>query len=577
MIRVIKVKKDAGGVGARAKLMSADGTGFGALLCGKKRYRLLRNQRRYAWEKKHITEFVNDIESIYKKTGGGARQHFFGSMVFAKKGRFLTVIDGQQRMATAGVFIGVLRDMLIDEGRLAKARNVQKRLRVKSLANTHVARIELGKANDEFYSKYVIQERSAKEKVGDLMNEYTDKKKPNYWLAYAYCEFYTKIKSWLRLKIRQPYSRLLSIVLSVFTVIRIVLATHEYAFRIFETLNNRGEKLKQSDLIKSYIIEYCDRQKQDCINNDWECMIKELRGKKLDDYLRYFWIANHKHVSKQDLFEGVTKYIKSRNTKAKIEKYVQDLLEQAKIFNALHNPKNNIKMWRNDGKLIQDLSDLNALDAQLVKIVLLIAKSRSVNKKDYRRLAHMLICFFFRSRTICGVHATDIELAMGKIASELRGSKKVNFKKIKRLLKDDKVYPTNEEFHDAFVNKRLQPKIQHYVMLQLELKTSPKTDVRPIEQITVEHIVPKVPADNWKQVRGSDHKRLLNTVGNLALLGPNDNPAAGNKSWRRKREIYKKSGITITNSLAKKTKWGKNEVEARTAEFAKLALKIWAV
>jgi len=577
MIRVIKVKKGAGGVGARAKLMSVDGTGFGALLCGKKRYRLLRNQRRYAWEKKHITQFMKDIESIYKKAGRGARQHFFGSMVFAKEDRSLTVIDGQQRIATVGVFLGVLRDMLIDEGRHSKARNVQKRLRVKLLANAHVARIELGKANSVFYSKYIIQERSARVKVKALKKDYADKKNPNYWLAYAYCEFYQKIKTWLKHKIRQPYNRLLAIVLDVFTVIRIVLATPEYAFRIFETLNDRGEKLKQSDLIKSYIIEYCDRQKQDRVNGDWECMIEELRGKKLDDYLRYFWIANRKHVSKQNLVESVTKYIKGGNSKARIEKYVQDLLEQAKIFNALHNPKNNTKVWRNDTKLMQDLSDLNTLDAQLVKIVLLIAKVQSMNKKDYKRLAHMLICFFFRCKTICSVHATDIEQVMSEIAGELRRTKKVNFKKIKSLLKDDKVYPSDKVFHDTFVNKRLQSRIQQYVMLQLELEISPKTDVRPIEQITVEHIIPQVLGTNWKHVGGSDHKRLLNSVGNLALLGPNDNPAAGNKPWRCKREIYKKSGITITNSLAKKTKWGKGEVEARTAKFAKLALKIWAV
>lgn len=564
-------------MGARAKLMSVDGIEFGALFCGKNRYKLLKNQRRYAWEEKHITQFMNDIGSIYEKTGRGARQHFFGSMVFAKKGQWLTVIDGQQRIATVGVFLGVLRDMLIDEGRLAKARNLQKKLQVKSLTNTQMGRIELGEANNEFYFKHIIREQSAKTKMGILKKEYVDKKDPNYWLAYAYCEFYTKIKEWLRQKTRRPYDRMLSIVLNMFTVIRIVLATHEYAFRVFEALNDRGEKLKQSDLIKSYVIEYCDRQKQDCVNSDWECVIKELRGRKLDEYLRYFWIANHELVSKLDLVESVIKYMKEKNTKARIEEYVRKLLDQAKIFNALHNPKNKAVVWENDVELMQGLSDLNTLNAQLVKIVLLIAKSRPINKKDYKRLARMLICFFFRGKTICNVHATNMEQTMSKIASEIRRTKKINFKKIKKILNADDVYPSDEEFRAAFVNKKLPRGIQRYVMLQLELETSPKTDVRPIERITVEHIIPKTLGSNWRHVRRSDHKRLLNTVGNLALLAPNDNPAAGNKPWRHKRKIYKKSGIKITNSLAIKSKWGKDEVEDRTAEFAKLALKIWAV
>lgn len=574
--RVIKVKKGAGAMGVREKLMSADGAVVGSLFYGKNRYRLLKNQRRYAWEEKHITQFMNDVESIYEKTGRGARQHFFGSMVFAKNDQRLTVIDGQQRIATVGVFLGVMRDMLIDEGRPTKARNLQKKLQIKSSKNLQAARIELGRANNEFYFKYIIQKQSARAKIKILKKEYTNKKNPNYWLAYAYCEFYTKIKEWLRRKTR-PYDKLLSAVLDSFMVVRIVLATHEYAFRIFETLNDRGEKLKQSDLIKSYVVEYCDQQKQDWVNSSWESMIEELSGKKPDDYLRYFWIANHKLVSKQDLVENVINYIKTKNTKGRIEKYVTESLEQAKMFRALHEPKDSAKMWGNDVKTMQDLSDLNTLDAQLVKIVLLIAKSRSMNKKDFRRLAHMLICFFFRGRTICKVHATDIEQAMSKVAGEIRRSKKVNFKKIKSLLNDDKVYPSDKEFHDAFVNKKLPQGIQSYVMLQLELKTSPKTDVRPIEEITAEHIIPKALIPNWEHVSGADHKRLLNTVGNLALLSPNDNPAAGNKPWKHKRRIYKKSGIEITNSLAKKTKWGKKEVEDRTAKFAKLALKIWVV
>lgn len=580
MIKVIKVKKGAGAVGARAKLMRVDGTEFGALLCGKSRYRLLKNQRRYAWEKKHIDQFINDVKDIYEKTGREAKQHFFGSMVFAKKDGWLTVIDGQQRIATVGVFLSVLRDILIDEGRRTKARNLQKKLQVKSRTNTCMSRIELGKANNEFYIRYIIQEQSAKTKIKILKEEYVGKKgkkDPNYWLAYAYCEFYTKIKKWLRHKTRRAHDKLLSIVLSAFTVIRIVLATHEYAFRVFETLNDRGEKLKQSDLVKSYIIEYCDRQKQDCVGSDWEHMIKELGGRNPDEYLRYFWIANHELISKLDIFDSVRKYMKKGNTESKIEKYVRDLLEQARIFNALHNPKNNTEVWGGDVKLMQDLSDLNALDAQLVKIVLLIAKSRTINNKDYKRLTRMLICFFFRSKTICNAHATDIEQTMSKIASEIRKTKKVNFKEIKKLLNDNKVYPDDKEFHDAFVNKKLSRSIQRYVMLQLELKTSPKTDVRPIEEITVEHIMPKKRDPNWKHIKGYDHRRLLNTVGNLALLAPNDNPAAGNKPWKHKRKIYKKSGIGITRSLAEKSKWDKKEIEERTAEFAKRALSMWAV
>lgn len=555
--------------------MRVDSAGFEDLLKGKNRYNLLKNQRRYAWEEKQITQFVKDVESVYNETGQRTKQHFFGPMVFAKKGSRLTVIDGQQRLATVGIFLCVIRDMLFDEGKHARAKNVQNRLRFEPIAGDSTRRITLGRANDEFYKDYIMNEQSAKEKI-TILEGFKKEKGPNYWLAYAYCEFYSKIKEWTKRKTLRSYDKLLSIVLKIFVVIRIVINTHEYAFKIFETLNDRGVKLRKSDLVKSYFIEYCDHRKRDDINKAWERMIDELNGINSDEYLRYFWIANRELVSKRDLVESMIKHIKKNNTEARIAKCVNDLLEQTKTYYALHYPEMERRWW-GDADLVKDLRDLNTLNAKLVKIVLLKAKARSINKKDYRRLAHMLICFFFRSKIICNVHASEIECVMANIAKEIRHSK-INFKKIKILLNDEKIYPSDKEFYGRFVIKKLSQKIQRYTLLQLELKNNPESDVEPIDQITVEHIMPKMLSPNWKHVNDSDHKQLLNTIGNLTLLGPKDNTRAGNKPWRYKRDkVYKNSRIKITNSIAKSTKWRKKEIEDRTNKFAKLALQIWKV
>lgn len=565
--------------------MSADTVGFRTLLGGKNRYRLLENQRRYAWKKKQIGQFMDDVICLYKAARDRPKQYFFGPMVFARKGKELVIIDGQQRLATVGVFLGVMRDILIDEKSSRRAKSVQgdihRMLQFNSPERVHIGRIILGEANNKFYTDYIIHKRSAKEKVTELNKKYA-KTHPNYWLAAAYCEFYKILKKLLRHKTIRCYNELLSLVLEIFTVVRIIVNTPEDGVRIFETLNERGMRLSDNELLKNYVLGHCDRQKYDYVNKMWESMIDNLKGRNPDEYLRYYWIANHAHVTKHDLFTAVTKYTKTANIKTKIKKYVESLSDQAKIFNALHKPKINAEKWWNDDELVKDLTYLNTLNGQLVKIVLLIARARvangAVNKQEYKILVRMLISYFYRSKVIYNKNATGVERIMAIVAGNIRSTKKINVREIGKLLKTDKTYPSDIEFQSMFVNKKMSQKIQKYTLLCIELAIKPDSDVEPLNTITVEHIVPRVLTSDWKkQIKRSDHERLLNTIGNVTLLKKDKNIKLGNKPWNEKRKVYRASQIKITNSIATNRKWNKKKIESRSDNFSKRAIQIWDV
>jgi len=559
--------------------------GFRALLGGKNRYMLRENQRRYAWKEKQIRQFIEDVISIYNETGGRAEEYFFGPMVFANAGKEIAVIDGQQRLATVGVFLGVIRDMLIDKKKSPRSKRIQNSVQGMLQFNVperiHISRIILGEANREFFSEYIVNEKSAEEKVAELNKKYS-KTDPNYWLAWAYCEFHTTLKNLVQNETLRSYSRLLSIVLDVFTVVRIMASSLKDGFRIFETLNERGVRLSDSDLLKNYVLGHCDHKEFYRINRIWEGMINELKGRTPDEYLRYFWIANHEHVTKHDLYTFVTNYLKRGNTKAKIKKYVESLSEQAKIFSALHNPEGSVKKWWGDKELIRDLTHLNVLNGQLVKIVLLIARARvgggAMNKKKYKRLVHVLIGYFYRSKVIHNKNATDVERIMASVAKNIQCAKKINMQKIEVVLKNDKTYPSDIEFQNRFVTEKLDQGIQKYTLLQLELKINPGSDVEPLSTITVEHIIPKKLTPYWnRRIKKSDHVRLLDTVGNLTLLKRDKNIKLGNGTWGEKKRVYKTSQIKITKSVAKNKKWRRKEIEKRSECFSKLAKKIWAV
>lgn len=67
--------------------------------------------------------------------------------------------------------------------------------------------------------------------------------------------------------------------------------------------------------------------------------------------------------------------------------------------------------------------------------------------------------------------------------------------------------------------------------------------------------------------------RLL--LGNLALMRSRSNSSVGNDSFAEKRLLYKVSNLKLTRKVAGYTDWGKEEIDKRQSELAKLAVKTW--
>lgn len=550
---------------------------IGALLGDNKRYIMLESQRWYSWKEKQITQLIGDVKALYEETGRKkTRQYFFGPMVFVQNDTKHIIIDGQQRLATIGVLLGVMRDMLIDGGNRRKANAIQNALQINEQVGEAIGRISLSSKNNEFYRQCVINSGSAKDKNEALSITYKNKHEPNYWLAYAYQEFYQKLKKDMRVKTTREYSKLLNVVLKKFVVVKIEIDELDLAFKIFETINERGQPLDVSDLLKNYILVNCEKNKRDEITGVWERMINEVGKKHANVYLRYFWIANHDIVSKYDLYKHVTENLEI-NLRPRIRKYVKELRQQAEIFSALCNPKKN-DVWWNDDELVKTLQNLNLLESEIVRVVLLIARVHTKNKKTYKSLAKMLLCFFFRSKVICNAHATALEKTMSVIAKNIRLAKKIDLYKIEKILKEDKAYPSDEMFQSMFISQKLRSKVQKYALLQLELKHDPNSDVEPLSNITVEHVMPQKLNASWKErISTIEHRNLLNSFGNLVLLKDSKNKNLGNKSWEIKSRTYKKSQIRITREVGEKTEWNEKEIKSRSGELARAGLEIWKV
>ena len=98
-------------------------------------------------------------------------------------------------------------------------------------------------------------------------------------------------------------------------------------------------------------------------------------------------------------------------------------------------------------------------------------------------------------------------------------------------------------------------------------------------KITVEHILPRTPTDQYWLNRFSEEERLrlTNKLGNLVLLNSGKNSQAGNKPFPQKVKDYfeKKSDFDVTNEVMKYQEWNLKTIKERHNKLLEEALKNW--
>jgi hypothetical protein len=115
-------------------------------------------QRAYAWEEDQIDELWEDI------TSANGRPHFMGSLVLTGEDvRVLDVIDGQQRLTTLLLLLGLVRDRW-KAYRPENVGRVQRFLTDEYAQGEQRFRLRSGDANWPVFRRYVLAEPGSSER-----------------------------------------------------------------------------------------------------------------------------------------------------------------------------------------------------------------------------------------------------------------------------------------------------------------------------------------------------------------------------------------------------------------------------
>ena len=224
---------------------------------------------------------------------------------------------------------------------------------------------------------------------------------------------------------------------------------------------------------------------------------------------------------------------------------------------------------------------LRILGGQQTHPVILSALN-NFNSEGMAKLLRLLEVVVVRYLLIGGGNTGRFETTCAVLARQIHTKQVKNA--VEAFHEFKTVYPTDEEFKQSFRIKqeRSNPKVQYFLRHIEQQAISQEqhaagAELRP-GTLTVEHILPRHPGNDWDDVIANDHaiaEDCAFRLGNMCLLSDAANLKAAGRTFDEKRKILEKSGLITTRTIAKHDRWDRQNIDHHQAYLAKLATDTW--
>ncbi|MCK5242825.1 DUF262 domain-containing protein [bacterium] len=230
-------------------------------------------QRRYAWGKKQLLELFEDINQLNQND-----THLLGTILFLTGSHtadmnVLELVDGQQRITSLSLFFKAIQDKFTELKKEDPAKEINTYLFCQGINRKPQHKILLGDLDKPDYSKILVLENSE-----EIQNKY---------LLNAYQYFKKRISDYDFEKVNTLYFKLVNNTM----VIRLDIGEAKDAYKLFETINNRGLKLSATDIIKNFLLGHASMIDEDVLRKTkeyWKQLIVNLDNIRIDDFFRHY-------------------------------------------------------------------------------------------------------------------------------------------------------------------------------------------------------------------------------------------------------------------------------------------------
>ena len=536
--------------------------------------RIPAHQRDFAWTKDQVDRLLTDLTAAKNNR----LDYFLGTIVTIKGDRSdpLEVVDGQQRLTTTYLILAAIRDHLIqmERGQNIIANLDNALLNIPDRQQGKIPRLKLNTDDAEFFRSLT--------KTSVNLSELRPTRDSHDLLL----EAATIVRMWVK-KITAPLDEndvpnaldaWISYIEDEAQVVLLKASNGARAFKMFETLNDRGLKTSQADLVKSYLFgESGDQigEAQVC----WSTMLENLHEIDDDDrsltFLRHLLIATRKFVRADGVYEVIQSQIHGQ---AESMSFLNNLRSYSAAYIATYQSESD-RWKKHPTKVRRALSVFNRFDLKPVRPLVLALVERFGEKelgKAIEFLANLSVRLVLASQTRTGSN----EQAFASAALSVFSKEIKNTKKLKDAL--SKVNIPNTEFKDVFSKARASnAALARYYLRALEAVHDEEPEPHFIAnedetQITLEHVFPKNPREGtWPNFIDEDRRRYKTRIGNLWLLQKSKNSDVPNDSFDTKKPILEACEYKLTKNIADCCDWGPEQIDVRQDAMALLAVKAW--
>ncbi|GAD51316.1 hypothetical protein MBEHAL_0076 [Halarchaeum acidiphilum MH1-52-1] len=566
--------------------LSADDLVISEVLEGTQQIQVPDYQREYSWGKDQWSELWDDVYALTRERNN----HFLGSIVVIEQQesgmKTLELVDGQQRLTTISIFLCAIRDQfkgdeefdhlaeLID-GNFLKIQSPttgdwHQKLRLNKFHNDNFERILNGSL--------------------DLVSDSQLKDAYEYYTA--------KLDGFAGDQVQKLYDNLIN---SMY-IVQIECGSEVSAFRLFESLNDKGLDLGAVDLVKNRLFMEANENSsidERRVNDLWEEIMTVIRP-EMTQYYRFF---SHyfmsipspsvkDNVSKNKLYNHVDELLGGGLAEVglTVEEILEDMLEKSRVYVDIMNCEvsQNFQSSR-----LQDLnSKLGSIQIKNNRIRTLLLKIvvEYESADDVLESLHILEVLNTRDKLAGRDSNTSRDRFWSRLCAQMDQTNDPN--EYLRRVAENRV-PNDTILKEHIIGRDFKNNdFTKYILDRIEEEHYMKSggrekSVGDRSSVDIEHIAPQ---RAWTADKYSEWKQYLNCskeefeeykqrIGNLTLLQNSLNQTASDNPFVQKCEIYRNgTDFLMTQAIPDEyDEWRLEQIHDRTEEIADIICEVWSM
>jgi len=566
-------------------------------------------QRGYAWKKEQLDDFVDDLTTIMDD---GNTEHFFGSLVCAQTEtiggheKVNQLVDGQQRLTT---FVILASRIILKYEQLNKNKDENEHSdyiveKIKELKERYIYYKKSVNKKTEYVRRLTLSRRDDEYFYAMIKNQNIETERDSHsricLAAKTLCEFVdicTKDKN-----LDEALDTLDVIEKTInesCNVIHMVTSQISDAYKLFQVINDRGENLNHTDLLRAKTLGIADDKSNSYIfpkvERIWDDLDKQFGG-ELEKLLGYYFSSFTGDKVKSSSFYDQCMDKIFNGGKATPELIVEKMtLINDELIKAM-------KISR--GEWPYEDSKLTAWQRYRLTILILNLKhthsiplllsATHLDENKFYEMVRVLEIFFFRYKHIC---KNKIDLATTRYLNACNdiANDKFSVQQFKVKLRE---LITKSATDEQFTNYLKQLEYSNsktgdnrgmkYLLLGIEdswrwykngmregaagrEKNINYAMVCEFSTMTLEHVYPQNP-----EHKDMDLEQDLNKLGNITLLDPRLNSALGNIEYKEKLNyLIKDSKILINHEFENYPVWNRDSLSLRNSVLIEASKSIF--